>query len=131
MSTENKNTDLNDGNVEKIIIDTFKGVLEMPSADDDKAGSCEEGPVLMYPEYRDKETVETPVTRISEQELKQKFIACLGDSKIKCFYSVETPSKNPYNFQCIPKMDDSGGKSALFDLSLYDKSKEIFFAFRI
>ena len=133
----NENHALNNENVVKIINDTIKSVLQMSSkeqrdsrtpdnAADFKTASCKEGPVLVYPKYRDKKTMDIPETRISEQELKQIFIASLGGSKINCFYSVETPSDKTYNFKSeIPKIDPDG-QSALFDLSLYDKNKEIF-----
>jgi hypothetical protein len=131
---EKINNELSNKNIEKIIIDTFNDVLKMSSEEQitkpiefDKDVSCEKGPVLMYPEYRNKTTVEEdkPSPRMSEQELKQKFIDNLKKSEIHCFYSVETPSKDSYNFKKIPRLD-RGGQSALFDLSLYDKNKKIF-----
>ena len=134
-----KTTELTIENIEQVIIDTFEDVLMMSSEEQSKSRTpenpkkfndnsldCENGPLLIYPNYRNKTTSEEPATRMSEQELKQKLIEKLIDHKIQCFYSVETPSNECYNFKNEYPKVDSKGQSARFDLSLYNKGKKVF-----
>ena len=82
------------------------------------------GSRLVFPAYY--ENKEPKGTRISEQELRFAFVEefncyCEENSK-NLFYSVETPTKEKYSgFSDVPKQDD-GGRSAEFDMVIYDEN---------
>jgi len=58
--------------------------------------------------------------RISEQEAR--FLFCqMVECNSKYFYSVETPTKNPYSFGGKTDDIDIGGRSGCIDLSIYEQ----------
>ena len=83
---------------------------------------------LVFPAYYYDESGEKKVkgTRISEQELRFAFVEEFNyycrENKINLYYSVETPTKNTYSdFSSDPKMNPEG-RSAEFDLVIYDEN---------
>ncbi len=98
-----------------------EGLIESTS----KATS--EGSRLVFPMYGVHRGFET---RISEQELRFAFVESFNDycrkEKINLFYSIETPTKmRTYsNFTTSPRDDDENGRSAEFDLVIYNDELE-------
>jgi hypothetical protein len=83
---------------------------------------------LVFPAYYYDESGEKKPkgTRISEQELRFAFVEEFNyycrENKINLYYSVETPTKNTYSdFSSDPKMNPEG-RSAEFDLVIYNEN---------
>ncbi len=84
---------------------------------------------LVFPAYyKDKEK---NGTRISEQELRFCFVEALNDycdtKGLNLFYSIETPTIDKYSGftkkeGCNPKPNSDGGRSAEFDLVIFDEN---------
>lgn len=80
-----------------------------------------QGSRLVFPKYSNKEEV-----RVSEQELRFAFVETFNhycnEKKINLFYSVETPTMDNYSGFAIKNPGcDKNGRSAMFDLVIYDE----------
>lgn len=80
---------------------------------------------LVFPKYRNKDKI-----RVSEQELRFLFVELFNkyctDKELNLFYSIETPSEEPYDFGATPKKHCIApeGESAQFDMVIFNESKE-------
>ena len=76
---------------------------------------------IIFPKYR------SCATRVCEQEMRFTFVEVMREKHPKWHYSVETPTIKKYNFQGEePKVIENGqkgGRSAQFDLTIYEDSK--------
>lgn len=119
--------------IEKIIEETFKTLekaynnREYKESDESK-GFKKEVTRLVFPSYyKDGKPTET---RISEQELRFTFVEVFNKyckkKKLNLFYSIETPTKRKYiNFSKDQEpQEDKDGRSAEFDLVIFDESGE-------
>ncbi len=86
---------------------------------------------LVFPKYRDKDNSKNSKIRLSEQELRFLFVERFNNyceknkSKLNLFYSIETPSEEPYKFGEDSKEHcETGGVSAQFDMVIYNEKKE-------
>lgn len=84
--------------------------------------SCESH--IIFPRYSNKYRKVKGTLRISEQELRFIFVEQLNkyanENNIDLYYSVETPTEEPYNFkEDTPELSEDG-VSARTDLSIYD-----------
>ena len=82
---------------------------------------------LVFPMYGEHHTPSFE-TRISEQELRFAFVEVFNEycknNKLDLFYSVETPTKGRYsNFKSNPH-EDNKGRSAEFDLVIFNEKLE-------
>lgn len=84
-----------------------------------------QGSRLIFPSYGNEE-----VTRISEQELRFVFaekLSYICKKGKKYYYSVETPTKEPYKFSDGPSKIDpliGVGQSGNFDMVVHDKERK-------
>jgi hypothetical protein len=62
--------------------------------------------------------------RISEQEARFLFVQNL-EKQQDLYYSVEVPTKKMYNFTDTPKIVLEDGKSAMFDVCIYDRNRKM------
>lgn len=82
------------------------------------------GSRILFPKYSDHRKSKD-IDRISEQELRFIFVEQLilyaNENDLDIYYSVETPTGNPYKFSGVenPELSDSG-VSARTDLSIHD-----------
>lgn len=86
---------------------------------------------LVFPSYFDNDedgTRKPKSTRIREQELRFSFVESFNEycnnpeNNANLFYSVETPTKETYSgFTTDPKLDPNG-RSAEFDMVIYDEN---------
>ena len=78
----------------------------------------EPGSRIVFPNKRSGEI------RVSEQELRFVFVEQLNKycdkTSWKIRYSVETPTDKPYNFSKNLSCESLDGRSAMFDLTVYD-----------
>jgi len=83
------------------------------------------GPCLIFPSYSDEKKI-----RISEQELRFIFvekISSICKKEKKIYYSIETPTKEPYTFSNgHSKIDPiiGEGQSGNFDMALHNAEKK-------
>ena len=80
---------------------------------------------ILFPKYSEHRKT-SEIDRISEQELRFIFVEQLNkyadEKNIDLYYSVETPTDDPYDFsKDIPETSE-GGVSARTDLSIHDKN---------
>lgn len=120
------NTEETKQHIEAIIKNSFSILKEVFKCqqEKDKGKKLMEktGSRIIYPEYRDG------TTRFSEQELRFVFVEQLNREIANgwdVYYSVETPTRERYNFQDKdgPKAvteKEKGGQSAQFDLVIHD-----------
>ena len=81
---------------------------------------------LIFPMYGNHQENKT---RISEQELRFAFVETFNEycnnNSLDLFYSVETPTKGRYSdFKSNPHEDNTYGRSAEFDLVVYNEKME-------
>ena len=78
---------------------------------------------LVFPMYGEHRTPQNE-TRISEQELRfafvETFIQYCNDNDLDLLYSVETPTKDIYDFGDKNNLNKGVGRSAEFDMVIYD-----------
>jgi hypothetical protein len=107
-------------NVDELIIKTFKKAKNMASENNMPNKDVSK---IIYPCYR-QNGGKTEI-RISEQEIKQLFIQTLIEDN-NFYFSVETPTRNRYSAFSSGKpqvhCNEEDGRSACFDLCLYDSS---------
>jgi len=115
------------GHIEKIIKETFDVIDNIYKTNQESLEGkfvCKESR-LVFPKYRKNESI-----RLSEQELRFLFIERFNDycskNDLNLFYSIETPSEEPYDFGATPKKHckDPEGESAQFDMVIFNESKE-------
>lgn len=65
--------------------------------------------------------------RISEQELRFVFVETFNqycsENGLELYYSIETPTKNKYDFRGEIPTPSKEGRSAMFDLVIFDKAQ--------
>ena len=121
--------------IEKIIKETFDIIDELynTNKEDSKGLFTSMRSRLVFPKYRDKDKVNnnTSNIRLSEQELRFLFVERFnkycenGNIEANLFYSIETPSEEPYKFGEESKEHcKTGGMSAKFDMVIYNEKKE-------
>ena len=109
--------------LEKIIKNTFDIIGEVYETN--KEGEFPFGSNrILFPRTRNSKKGDGKI-RISEQELRFVFVEQLlkhiEKEKWDVYYSVETPTKNAYNFQDgKPEVDDEKGQSGNIDLCIHD-----------
>lgn len=116
--------------IEKVVEKTFMTIGNVYHSLKDKQSdnnsnnfnSCESH--IIFPKYSNKYRKVKGTLRISEQELRFIFVEQLNkyanENNIDLYYSVETPTEEPYNFtEDTPKLSEEG-VSARTDLSIYD-----------
>ena len=117
--------------IEKIIKETFDIIDELYNAnkEDSKGLFTSKKSRLVFPKYRDKDNASD--IRLSEQELRFLFVERFnkycedGKNGVNLFYSIETPSEEPYRFRKdLKEQCKTGGVSAQFDMVIYDEKKE-------
>ena len=70
---------------------------------------------IIFPKYRNNEL------RVSEQEMRFAFVEELRRLYPEWRYSIETPTQEKYYFKDkTPRVDSEKGKSAQFDLTIYE-----------
>jgi hypothetical protein len=106
--------------VEELIKASLVELLKIGSESESVMGFGESTSKLIFPKYRDENK------RVSEKEAVFLFVRELEkESQTKYYYSVETPTTKKYKFkgQENPIIDD-GGRSASFDICLYETQDE-------
>ena len=110
--------------IKDIIVDGLKKAIHLKTSNEVLSKSEQISvPTLVYPTYRSKDT------RRSEQELRLCIIESLLSTTDALYYSIEEPTKQKYLFsekkqngreKIEPKVVEEGGRSASFDLSIFD-----------
>lgn len=112
--------------IEAIINGTFKRLDEAYGhKEDDKAKTYQKvNTRLIFPELADHRKNDV---RVSEQELRFAFVEEFNDycdkKGLNLFYSIETPTRNRYNFTGVDpviEVEDGKGESASIDLVIHD-----------
>lgn len=128
--------------IEGIIHDTFNELDKMF-----EASSCNSPIVrtiesrLLFPKYSSSNKSNPEKLRVSEQELRFAFVELFSkkcDSEHDYYYSIETPTNEKYVFsektysgKAYPRkadkedLDNKKGKSARFDLTIYNSNHEM------
>ena len=118
--------------VEKMIIASLKELAKI--ANEEEKSIKQQNSRLIFPKYcrnHSKEKKQTSEKRVSEQESRLLFIRELEEQN-EFYYSIETPTTKSYKFSNKGEKEsepnivavDSGGRSASFDLTLYDVNYE-------
>ncbi len=117
--------------LENIIKETFDIIDELydTNKEDSKGTFVNKRSRLVFPKYREKDKNRKNEIRLSEQELRFLFIERFNKycekNNVNLFYSIETPSEEPYKFGKESKEHcEKGGVSAQFDMVIYNKNKE-------
>lgn len=112
--------------IEEIIDKTFKVIKQVYNNQREACpGNEQAGSRILFPKYSENRK-SNERDRISEQELRFIFVEQLNkhadEKNIDLYYSVETPTMNPYVFKDKdnPKVDEDG-ISANIDLVIYTK----------
>lgn len=113
--------------IEQIVEETFKTLANVYNNREPNGFKKGKSRLVFPSYYKDGEATET---RISEQELRFAFVEVFNkycdDNELNLFYSIETPTKRKYiNFSNDKKpQDDKDGRSAEFDLVIFDENGE-------